>query len=279
MGFFSDLHRSMFDPYFYREAAARPAGRVVLYALMLLVFSVLLMGASRTYYIVDHERGIAPLVSAMFSGMEIRDGRLVTEREQPFEVPGDMLAALISRFVGDERLFERAPANFMVVDARTPPTYAAGSAPQVLLGETAVEFREMGFKMPYEQIIGGRNFLFTVPAIQEFLNRNIASLAAHFFIVTFFYGFFTLMLSVFFLSLAAWIFSVERARGVRYFARLAAFAISPVMLGTALVSLSGVSASWTWHVFIVISTLLMFRALMNASTDTDKASEEKREVL
>lgn len=278
MGFFSDLHRSMFDPYFYREAVARPAGQVVLYVLKLLLFSVLVMGASRTYYIVNSERGIAPLVCAMFGGIEIRDGRLVTEREQPFEVPGDMLAALLNRFVGDGRLFERAPANFMVVDARTPPpVYEAGAAPQVLLGAAAVEFREMRLSMPYERLIGVRDFSFTLPVVQEFLNRNIASFAAHFFVVTFFYGLFTLALSVFFLSLAAWIFSVERAKGFPYFVRLACFAISPVMLGTALVSLSGVSASWTWHVFIVISTLLMFRALMNASAD--KAPEEKREVL
>jgi len=81
---------------------------------------------------------------------------------------------------------------------------------------------------------------------------------------------------VFFLSFAAFVFRVDRARGYWYFVRLASYAISPVVLGAALVSLSGVSADWTWHVFIIISTILMFRAMMQ--TSSDGAQEEKSEV-
>jgi hypothetical protein len=278
VGFFSDLHRSIFDPYFYREVLRRPRGRVLMFMVKLLVFSALVVGAARTYYLVHAERGIAPLVSTMFDGVEIRDGQLATERELPIEVPGDMLATLFNRFVGNSQFLERLPDNFLVVDTRIPPAFetVGATAPKIHMKESSIEFREIRMDLPYRYLLGSGNLLFTKAAVQEFLNRNVGAFLVHFVVAAVFLGFFSIMMSVCFLSLAAFIFSMDRARGYWHFARLACFAISPVMLGGALVAVSGVAAEWTWHIFIILSTILMFRAMVN--TSLDNAQEEKSEV-
>ncbi|MDR2578771.1 MAG: DUF1189 domain-containing protein [Chitinispirillales bacterium] len=277
VSFFSDLHKSIFDLGFYREAVKRSRGRVVMFMLKLLVLTALVTGVSKTYYLLHSERGVAPLISAVFSGMEIVDGRLVTELEQPYDMSGVMPAELLGRLMGYPHLFERTPKNFLVVDTRTPPVaYEGADAPHVLLGETSVEFRVVRMEIPYKNITGSENFQFTASAVQGVLNRNAVSFALQFFMGALFFGFFTMMISAFFLSLAAYIFAIDRRGGYGRFARLASYAITPVMLGSALVAVSGVSAEWTWHVFIIISTIIMFRAMTRLSLD--KTSEEKSEV-
>jgi len=279
VGFFSDLHRSIFDPNFYREALTRPRGRVVLFMLKMLIFTALILCATRTYYLLHSERGIAPLIGVMFGDMEIRDGHLKTELEQPYEVPGDALAVLMNRLVGQSRFFERVPDNFMVVDTRRSTLTATGdgaASPKVVLGESSVAFPEMRMEMPYNTIVAGGNFEFSAASVQAFLDRHTVSFLLHFFLMGLFFGTFTILLSVFFLSLAAYVFRSERAKGYPHYVRLACYAVTPVMLGSALVAASGVSAEWTWHVFIILSTLLMFRAMVSTS---DKAPDEKREGI
>jgi len=276
MAFFSDLHRSIFDPHFYRDAIARPRLRVVMFLFKLLLLTALITGFSKSYYLLHSTRGIAPVINVLFGDLEIRDGRLSASREVPYELPGGLVAGLMSRLVGYANFFERAPDNFVVVDTRAPAAYGAETAPGILLGETSARFSEIRVDIPYERIVG-KNFSFTVPAIQAFLDKNKLSFALHFFILNFFFGLFTVTLSVFFLSLAAYIFSVDRAKGFKYFFRLACFAITPVMVGTALVSISGVDAAWSWHLFIIISTIVMFRAIVHNAID--KTLEEKSEAL
>jgi len=277
MTFLSDLHRSIFDPYFYKDAITRPKLRVALFLLKLLLFTALITGFSKSYYLLHSTRGIAPVINVLFGDLELRDGHLSSSREVPYELPGAVVAGLMSRFIGYPNFFERAPDNFVVVDTRVPAAvYDAKNAPGILLGESFARFSEMRIDIPYEKVLG-KNFSFTVPAVQAFLDKNKLSFALHFFILNFFFGLFTVALSVFFLALAAYIFSIDRAKGFKFFFRLACFAITPVMVGTALVSVSGVDAAWSWHIFIIISTIVMFRAIVHNSID--KTLEEKSEAL
>ncbi len=210
--------------------------------------------------------------------MEIKDGRLVTNRETPYTISGNALAAFMDRLAGYPRFFDRMPDNFLVVDTRTPPEprKAGSAAPAIVLKKATVDFVNMRMEIPYEALVGKRNLKFTTPAVQEYLNANKGYVAAHFFIISLFFGFFSITLTAAFLSLAAYIFSTDRSSGYPYFLRLACYSVTPVTLGTALVSMSGVSAEWTWHIFIVISTIIMFRAMANSTLD--KASGEKSEA-
>jgi len=230
----------------------------------LLLLTSLVTGFAKAYYFVHSERGVATLVGALFGGMEIRDGRLLTDRDQPYAISGNALAALMDRLAGYSRFFDRLPDNF------------GPSAPAIVLKDATVDFVNMGLEVPYEALIGKRNLTFTAQAVQEYLNASKGYVAAHFVILSLFFGFFSLALSAAFLSLAAYIFSADRSRGYPRFLRLACYSATPVSLGAALVSLSGVYANWTWHVFIVISTILMFRAMTNSALD--KASGENREA-
>ena len=278
MAFFSDLHRTIFDAHFYRAAIGRSWGNVALFMVKLLILTSLVTGFAKAYYFVHSERGVAAIVGALFGDMEIRDGRLLTGREPPYTISGNEIAVFMDRLAGYSRFFDRMPDNFLVVDTRTPPKpYGAGaSAPAIVLKKTTAEFVNMRLEVPYEALIGKKNLKFTTAAVQEYLNTHKGLVAAHFIIISLFFGFFSITLTAAFLSLAAYIFSADRSSGYGRFLRMACYSITPVMLGTALVSLSGVSAEWTWHVFIVISTILMFRAMSNSSLD--KASEEKSEA-
>jgi len=276
MGFFSDLHRSIFDPNFYREVPARSRGRVMSFVLKMLLFTALALCVSRTYYIVHAERGIAPPLSVLFGDIEIRGGLLKTDLPQPYEVSGEAVAALMNRLMGHSGFFGRVPDNFMVVDTRPPAVAGEGSAaPKIILGESALVFPDMRVEMPYASLIAGGDFEFTRQSVQAFLDKNIVPLLFHFFFTGLFFSAFTILLSIFFLSFAAYVFSVERAKGYPHFVRLACFAVSPVLLGGAVVAVSGVNAEWTWHVFIILSTLIMFRAMVSTS---DRAPEEKKEA-
>jgi hypothetical protein len=274
------LHRAIFDPLFSREVAGQSWGRVALFMVKLLVFASLIMGFSKAFYLAHSERGIAALVNALFGGMEIRDGRLLAGgREMPYAPPGDALAALMDRFVGQPNFFGRLPENFLVVDTRDPPTAPpAGTeaAPAIILKESSVRFEDVRVDMPYEALIGKKDLEFTASSVQEYLNSRRTLVIAHFTVMSLFFGFFSILMSAFFLSVAAYIFSADRSPGYRYFLRIACYSVTPVMLGGALVSLTGVSADWMWHVFIVVSTIVMFRAMANRSPD--KPAEEKREA-
>lgn len=277
MAFFSDLHRSIFDARFYREAVRRSWGRVALFMIKLLILTSLITGFAKAYYFVHSERGIAALVGTLFGDMEIRDGRLITGRETPYTISGNTLAALMDRLAGYTRFFDRLPDNFIVVDTRTPPEpHGTGqSAPAIVLKKTTAEFVNMRLEVPYEALIGKKNLKFTTSAVQEYLNAVRGYVAVHFIIISLFMGFFSITLSAAFLSLAAYVFTADRSNGYGYFLRIACYSITPVTLGAALVSLSGVSAEWTWHVFIVISTIIMFRALANITLGK---AEEKSEA-
>ncbi|GBU22358.1 hypothetical protein R80B4_02266 [Fibrobacteres bacterium R8-0-B4] len=278
MAFFSDLHRAIFDARFYREAMGRSWGCVAIFMAELLVLTSLVIGFAKAHYFVSPERGVAALAGALFGDMEIRDGRLLTDRDQPYTISGNALAAFMDRLAGYPRFFDRLPDNFLVVDTRTPPEpLGTGlSAPALVLKKTSAEFVNMRVETPYEALIGKKDLKFTTAAVQEYLNANKGLVAAYFIIISLFMGFFSITLSAAFLSLAAYIFSTDRSGGYGYFLRLACYSVTPVTLGAALVSLSGVSAEWTWHVFIVISTIIMFRAMANSTLD--KASGEKSEA-
>jgi hypothetical protein len=84
-------------------------------------------------------------------------------------------------------------------------------------------------------------------------------------------------MSVFFLSIAAYLFSFDKTKKYGYFLKIACFSISPVMIGSALVAVSGVSAEWAWYIFVILSTMLMFRAMAHASIKAP-APDEKKEV-
>jgi hypothetical protein len=271
MKFLSELHKSIFDPYFYREALKQSWGGVAMFLLKLMLFAAFIMCFSKTFYLLHSERGIAPLVSVMFSDMEFTGKQLATEREQPFNLPGEMLTELMNRLVGYPQFSTRLPDDFLVIDTRTTP--APNDAARIVLKKNVIEFRDIRMTMPYTVFLGNRDFhQFTTESVQAFLNENAASFALSFFMTSLFFGIFTMALSVFFLSLAAYIFRTDRASGYRRFLRIACYSITPIVLGDALVSMTGVNTTWAWHVFFVLSTLLMFRSIRRAATDDAAAA-------
>jgi ABC-type glycerol-3-phosphate transport system permease component len=265
----------MFDPFFYREVIKLSGIAVVMFLLKLLLLTALVSGIFKTYYLIHAQRGITPVVSTMFGEMEIRNGELITKRETPFALSEDLTGTLLDRLAGFT-VFRRVPENFLVVDTKNSQggDEKIVKASKVLLKESSVLFKDMRMEVPYELLVG-KNFDFTVSEVQSFLQRNALSFVINFFVLSFFFTLSTVLLSAFFLSLAAYLFSIDKTKRYGYFIRITCFSITPVMIGSALVAASGVSAEWAWYIFIVLSTMIMFRGMMHASNNMPSVSDEK----
>ncbi|MFP4162353.1 MAG: DUF1189 family protein [Chitinispirillaceae bacterium] len=280
MRFLSELHRSIFDPAFYWEVLHFKKTRIVFFIVKLLIFTSLLSGLAKTYYLTHPQRGISAQVEALFSGIEIENGRLYVNRAVPYVAPKELVASVMDRLVGVPNLFQQLPDTFLVVDTRADSEWRIESNPQIIMRNESVlvDMKTSQAVIPYEQILGGKkDFAFTASKIQDFFNSYFSGLVVHFVFWNLFFGASSVVLSVFFLSLAAYLFRADKLKRFSHFLKLACFSISPILVGTSLVALSGVRAEWTWHFFIIISTVVMFRAM--AYTSARERSEEKKKGL
>ncbi len=294
MSFFVDVHRSIFDSSFYREVIHHSKLRVILFLVKLLILTALVSGFAQAYYLIHPMRGVAPLMEVLLKGLEVKDGHLYTDREDPRLIPTDLALSVINRFM-------KYPAaevkdTFLMVDARETPAAENAFTSPIMLQDTCISFNHiqvlpvyvflnsisdnpslslrLPVKIPYRSIVGKHNTIsFDAATVQNLLVGKLPVLLINFIFISFSYCISTVFLSIFFLTLAAFIFRVDRMRSFGFFAKLACYSITPVLVGMCLVAISGVSADWTWHVFIVISTVIMFRAMVVASAEM-KAQEK-----
>ncbi|MBN1307496.1 MAG: hypothetical protein JXA18_06240, partial [Chitinispirillaceae bacterium] len=118
----------------------------------------------------------------------------------------------------------------------------------------------------YENILfGTRDLDFTADQIERFLKRHIGTIFFGYLVSTLLHQGMLFFFSIFFLALAAYIFRVERKRTLKEYLKASSFAISPIAVGSALVAISGVKIEWIWHLLIVLSTVVMFRAIIAIS--------------
>jgi hypothetical protein len=74
------------------------------------------------------------------------------------------------------------------------------------------------------------------------------------------------------LGLAAYIFRIERGRDIAYYFGIASFAITPIPIGMVIIALSDANIPGSWRFLVIMSAVVMFRALiaaMKTSKDAD----------
>lgn len=269
------MHRSIFDPQFYREIRVVPRSSLITYFLQLLLFSALLTATAQTWYFIDLERGLPRKLAAAFSGMAIVDGRLHAPA-QPYALPSYLVMPLFSQLMGVPEMANQDVDSLIVVDTATSFRIPKKVPVMLLTADRVVVVINENTKMefPYAHLLfGERDLNFTVGHIRSFLQHHLISLLFYFFLATIFQQLLLFSFSLFFLAFAAYIFRVERQRVLKDYIKVAFFAVTPMAVGTSLVALSGVRTAWTWHILIFLSTIVMFRAIMAINGTTPRGQK------
>lgn len=274
MKFFNFVHRSVFDSSFYKEVASFSRKTVILYFIKLLFFTVLITGLAHTYYLLHPQRGISSKIELLFSGMEINDGILISNRETPYFPPSYLMNPVFEQFAGSAQVLNNSTDSLVVVDTSESSTLNH-NIPYVLKKDgVMLRYNNMVFSIPYSDLLKGiKHFRFTSVEIRQLLSRNMEFVLTSCLTVSFLSNFFLLIFSVFFLGIAAFIFRVESSKKFLFYIRNACFAVTPIAVGTILIGLSGVKLAWTWHVLIFISTIVMFRAIIASTRPVNDSKE------
>ena len=273
MSLFGDLHSSIFSARFYESISEKSAGEAVRFFIIVCIGTAIISGAAHTYYSFDKKTGIAAHVSAMLNGMEFKNGSLDPHRATPY-VPGTVhLEKLLNTLFCMPGFFTELPDSFFIVDTSTSARSRKSPRTQILMGERYLYINPgtpISFTIPYSLILQGNDLVVTEESVQVLLKKYLVVVALNFFIQTGFVNTLVFLLSIVFLTFAAYIFRLDRARKFGNFLKLACFAASPVYVGTNFVALSGTTFFWTWHVLILIATFVMFRGVMASQKNTGR---------
>lgn len=275
MNFFNFVHRSIFDPSFYLEVATFSRKKVLGYFFKLLLFTVLVTGLAQTYYFFDSQRGITKKIEAAFSGMEIKDGILNPNRPTPYVPPPYLMNPIWEQFLGSANLLNSGADSILLIDTSDNVNYPANTSYVFKKKELLFIFNNVVFvKSPYSKLLpNAEQFNFTNSEIRQVLVHYLKDIITSFLLISLILNFFLLLFSVFFLGTAAFIFRVEGNTRYFFYLRTAFFAVTPIAVGTMIIGLSGVKLSWTWHMLIFISTIVMFRAIIAAAKPNKDSGE------
>ncbi len=277
MNFFAVLHRSIVEPSFYREAIAFPRGSIILFLFKVIVLSSILSAGADLWHLINGKEGIPRMVETAFPGMAIRNGVLHTATERPYIPPSYLIAPILNKLLGLPKIFNSEADSLVVVDTasdlRVPlkiPSIVlrAHNVTVVLPGNKVMEF-------PYENLfLGEGNLEFTAESIERFLKRYIGAVFFGYCISAFIYYGVLFFFCIFFLAVAAFIFSFDHKRTLEEYLKIASFAVSPIAIGSILESIAGVKTGWMLHFLIILSTIAMFRAIVKLNSRSRNIGEQ-----
>jgi hypothetical protein len=264
LSLFSDLHNSIFSSRFYETVSEKSAGETARFIVLVCVLTAVVSGAAHTYYSFDRKTGIAAQVSALLNGMEFKNGSLDPHAATPY-IPGAAhLEKLLNTIFCVPRFFTALPDSYFVVDTSESALSRKSPLTQILMGRRNLYVNPgtpVRFVIPYSLFLRGGDLVVTEESVRVLLKKNLVVVASNFFIETGLVNTFVFLLSIAFLTFAAYIFRLERARKFWNFLKIACFAASPVYAGTNIVAFSGTTFAWTWHILILVATFVMFRGV------------------
>jgi hypothetical protein len=278
MNFFRFLNDSVFSRQFYKNVPDMSAWDVIKFVVIICAVTAVFSGLSHTFYFYNKKTGIPAELTAMFGGMEFINGSLDPHRATPYAPDTRHLSKIFRTLFSMPQFFNDLPDSFLVVDTSSASLSRRSIVTQFLLTEKylyANPGSTLNFKMPYTAILGGKNIVVSEASVRELLKKNMRGVAFNCIVQAGFLNTGIFILSIVFLTFAAYIFRIERFRGIVEFLKIASFAASPVYVGTNLVALSGTAFPWTWHVLILISTFVMFRGVQASGKNADWS--EKKE--
>lgn len=265
LNFFLTIHRSIFDLQFYKEAKIFKKGSIFVFFLKQVIFTALIASSAQVYYLTDPQRGIVENVVKVFEGMEIKNGILHSSREVPLFPSSSNVIPILEQFAGFPLFLGSTEDSLFIIDTSSHINYSI-RPPVFLLRADRLEIivnEKWIMNAPYTKLLpSAESIIFSKQFISEYIRKYSLFFLMQLFLPNMFMFLMLLTFSIIFLSMAAFFFRVDRSRSFKQHLRMAIFAVTPITVGTILAAVSGVKLSWTWHVLIFLSTIVMFRAML-----------------
>jgi hypothetical protein len=272
--FFTLVHKSIVSGRFYTEISGMRPWHAVRFVVIASVLATCVAGVSRAWYALDPVTGIAAEVSALLNGMEFKDGSLDPRRPTPF-VPGTQhLSNLLGIVFAMPQAFDGLPDSVLVVDTSAGASKKAGAATRFLLTSKSLIVNpstKVSMQQSYSNFFTVKNLVMEEPLLRALIKKHIVRVTLFFMMWNGIVTVPVFLLSIVFLTFAAYIFRLDRSKNILYFLKMACFAATPVYVGTALAAVAGSTLPWSWHAFILVATFVMFRGVTAAARDADQS--------
>lgn len=268
MNVFVALHKSIFSGEFYKGVIGLTAGGIIKFLLLVCLGTALISGISHLYYVVGPSSNLDAEISQAFGGIELDSGLLRPHRPLPYIPDNAHVSKAFAQlfFIPQSSAF--VPDSFVIIDTSASALRHVSSSTMFLLtGKRLVvnPGSKFSYDRPYNEITGKLHVTVSKESVRKLLVHLAGFLAVFYCIWAGITNAGVYFLSILFLAFIAYIFRIERKRSLSEFVAMACFAASPVYIGTNIVAISGTTVSWTWHVFILISTFVMFRGVQSTS--------------
>jgi len=270
------VHHSLVQPLYYRKIVTFSRKQVIRFFLFLLIASSLLSSISDTWYLLYGKNALPKTLAAAFPELEIQNGTLQPRMGSPYSPPAYLLSPIFNQLLKLPEMLHNEADSLVIIDTASPPVVAM-RIPMVLMGLKTVTFffnEKTKMEFPYEHILSGAtDFRFTEEDISRHMTRYIFGIFIGYLFSTLIHNCGMFLFSIFFLSVAAFIFRVDRQRLFRQYLKIAVYAVTPIVVGGVLVSFAGVKIQWVWHVLIFLSTIVMFRAIVALGNERPSSGE------
>lgn len=279
MTFFLQIHRSIVDPSFYAEAIILPPKKIIFFLVKLISITVLIVAFTCTFRVVNPRTGLPAVLPALFPDMKITAAGMEPNKETPYSVNPLYIADFISLFTSVPLSYLEISDSTVVVDNRRDVRIEDKSSIRLLFSADVIHVKlspEFYFTLPYSLIVSEKETLrFTREGISKYVGRHKISLFVNFYLQNIITFGLNIMVGIFFLSFAAFIFKAKHINTFRVYIKLAVFAITPLALETILVTISGAKFVWIWHVALFFSVFILYRGMRYITIqNNNKRSDE-----
>lgn len=225
----------------------------------------MVVAVSDTGYLLFGKNALSRTLPVAFPGLEIQDGKLVPHQGSPYIPPSYLISPVLIQALKLPSVNSTKIDSLIVIDTARP-TVITPKVPMIMLKSTEVSLYlsdQYVFAFPYDRLLfGKRDFVVTEENVDWYLKRCSAGILIGYFFSSLLQDGLMLAFSVLFLALAAFVFRMERERKFIDYLKVSLHAITPIIVGGILVAISGVRVDWVWHLFVFLSTIVMFRAIV-----------------
>lgn len=279
MTFFLQIHRSIVDPSFYVEVIALPPKKIAIFLIKLISITVLIVAFTCTWRVMNPRTGLPAVLPALFPDMEISVAGMVPNKKTPYVVNPLYIADFIALFSSVPLSYLEISDSVLVVDNRSDIRIGEKSSIRFLFAADRIHVKlnpEIYFTIPYSFIASEKETVtFTREGIGKYIGRRKVSVFINFCLQHLITFGLNIIVGVFFLSFAAFIFKARYRNTFKVYLKLSVFAITPLALETIIVTISGVKFVWIWHVALFVSVFILYRGMgYIAMQNRTKSSEE-----
>lgn len=278
MQFFTQIHRSITDPSYYLEILTFPVSKIVFYLLKLLLLAAFVASIVHTIRLVNHETGLPSVLPSLFKDIVIFEGKMEVVSETPYQLDLPYVVELYSQMYDlpydmAGQMFQLSDSS-IIIDKNREIVYDGQSTINLLLSEDSIFVNAKIKILSFPYTLWGmtkNRIQFTKEGVGRWVKRKSFSLFQYSLFLHLMYVFFRLVISIFFITIATYIFKLGRFAGFSVVMKISCFAVTPIVIENCISSLAGVKLYWTWQLSVFVATIVVYRAINHISSYKKKS--------